>query len=145
MMITLILQLIDQYRDFSNKILNECMQSLEARDLTGLCDLYEALCLELPETAILYCTIDGLSFFSYPEKRLRETRMIIARLLALSRDIEKSPRAYIQFLCATPASCPDMTDLFKLRETVDLDGCMENSEQDLIDLEDTDFTSMPLY
>ncbi|KAK8101896.1 hypothetical protein PG999_012270 [Apiospora kogelbergensis] len=115
MMITLILQLIDQYRDFSNEILNECMQSLEARDVTGLCDLYEALCFELPETAILYCTIDGLGFFGYPNKRLSETRMILGRLLDLSRDIEKSPKACIKFLCATPALCPDMADLFELR------------------------------
>ncbi|KAK8110236.1 uncharacterized protein PG998_006693 [Apiospora kogelbergensis] len=145
MMITLILQLIDQYRDFSNEILNECMQSLEARDVTGLCDLYEALCFELPETAILYCTIDGLSFFGYPNTRLSETRMIIGRLLDLSRDIEKSPKACIKFLCATPALYPDMADLFELWETLDLDACIENSEQDLIDLEETDFTSMSLY
>lgn len=136
LMITLVLQLIDQYRAFSAEVLNECNWYLEKYDLGDLCGLYEKLCYELPEGTILYCTLDGLSAFSFPDKRLQETQMVVGQLLALARGISEQPRACIKFLCATPAICPGVEALFESWDILDLDDRPTSSVRGCIDWED---------
>ncbi|KAK7986981.1 hypothetical protein PG996_006412 [Apiospora saccharicola] len=136
LMITLILQLIDQYRAFSAEVLNECNCYLEESDLSGLCDLYEKLCYELPEGMMLYCTLDGLSSFSFPDKRLEEMQIAIGRLLALARGISEKPRACIKLLCATPAICPGVEAVFESWDILDLDDRSTSSVIGCVDWED---------
>ncbi|KAK7913870.1 hypothetical protein PG985_011573 [Apiospora marii] len=136
LIITLILQLIDQYRSFSDELLSECSWCLEEHDLAGLCDLYEKMCYELPEGTMLYCTLDGLSAFSFPEKRLEEVQMVVWRLLSLARGISEKPSACIKLLCATPAICPGVETVFESWDILDLDGRTTSSVRDCIDWED---------
>ncbi|KAK7994553.1 hypothetical protein PG991_016141 [Apiospora marii] len=136
LMITLILQLIDQYRAFSAELLNECNRYLGENNLSGLCDLFEKLCYELPEGTMLYCILDGLSSFSFPDKRLQETQMVVGRLLALARGISEKPSACIKFLCATPAICPGVEAVFESWDVLDLDDRTTSSVRGSIDWED---------
>ncbi|KAK8121676.1 hypothetical protein PG984_010346 [Apiospora sp. TS-2023a] len=136
LMITLILQLIDQYRAFSAEVLSECNWYLEESDLGGFCDLYEKLCYELPEGTMLYCTLDGLSAFSFPNKRLEEMQIVVGRLLALARGISEKPSACIKFLCATPAICPGVEPVFESWDILDLKDRSTSSVRGCIDWED---------
>jgi len=119
MIITLLLQLLDQYRDFEAELLETCRATIFSKDIKGLCDLFERFVQALPEQTVLFCVLDGIGFFETPQARMVDTMAIIERLLQLSR--ERAPESpIVKLLFTTPARCLHFSRLFEPYEVFTL-------------------------
>jgi hypothetical protein len=119
LVITLLLQLVDQHRDFDTALLRECHDAVTEApreptedDVRGCCDLLQRCVLALPEEATLFCVVEGIAFFEGPRKRTEHTRLILQRLLELGNDGLEG-RARIKCLFTTPARSPKFNELFR--------------------------------
>lgn len=122
LVITLLLQLIDQHRDFGSQLLDDChgavadppAQPLE-HDVRGFCDLLQRCVLALPAEATLFCVVEGIAFFEGPRERTEHMRIILSRLLELAdeeAEVEDG-HARVKFLFTTPARSPEFMGLFQ--------------------------------
>ncbi|KAL9106126.1 MAG: hypothetical protein Q9227_008826 [Pyrenula ochraceoflavens] len=117
LLITWVLQLIEQHKDFDETHLKAC-QDLILSGLTEielLWDLFEGCIRHLPQESRLFCILDGIGFFETPKKRRVSMELVIRRLLELGR--ERDPgSATIKLLFTTPARCAHFRKLFEPHE-----------------------------
>jgi hypothetical protein len=111
MIITLLLQLMDQHREFELRLLRECQDTILDLKLDELCDLFERFATSLPPEAVLFIVVDGISFFEWPASRLSGTEIVLERLLDLGR-MKSENLAKIKVLCTTPNRCLHLNKLF---------------------------------
>ncbi|KAL8368009.1 hypothetical protein RB599_003762 [Gaeumannomyces hyphopodioides] len=100
LVITLLLQLIDQHRDFDPQLLGDCYNAVmdapgqpSEYDVRGFCDLLQRYVLVLPGEATLFFVVEGIAFFEGPRERTEHIRIILSRLLELG-DEGPSIQAY---------------------------------------------------
>ncbi|PGH05350.1 hypothetical protein AJ79_06819 [Helicocarpus griseus UAMH5409] len=114
LLITLLLQLIDQHREFDGSLLQDCLDTIlhNPADLEQLWNVFESCVRDLPEQTRLFCILDGIGFFETPERRKQEMKFIIQRLQLLGREeIANGPA--LKLLFTTPARCVSSRQLFE--------------------------------
>ncbi|CAJ2507742.1 Uu.00g089280.m01.CDS01 [Anthostomella pinea] len=78
---TLLLQLLDQYRDFDQNMLAAIPDPLDPDDLGSICLTFGCLLAALPQNVIVILIIDGLRFYTQPARRRDLTRHVIEYLV----------------------------------------------------------------
>ena len=117
LIMSLMLQLIDNYRDYSTEDLQKCLNSTDPRSVESICESFERLVKKLPGDVFLFVLIDGLSFFADPPDRQEETAWIVSRLLNLQREPQ---RATIKLMFVCPTNAAFVQDLFEEAEIMNL-------------------------
>lgn len=79
--LSLVMQLLDGYRDFDSELVDATFHLLEPHDISSICDTLSLLMSRLPATAIVVLIIDGLNFFGQPRGRCDETKQVIRHLV----------------------------------------------------------------
>ncbi|KAH7110742.1 hypothetical protein EDB81DRAFT_926923 [Dactylonectria macrodidyma] len=130
LVITLLLQLIEQHRNFSSHLLSECRGAImdaperpEEDDLQLFCNLLRRCVLALPGEVTLFCVIEGIAFFEGPKERTAHMRIILCSLLELGEQEDEEAeaeegRARIKCLFTTPARSPEFRGLFQLHDVL---------------------------
>ncbi|KAL9083866.1 MAG: hypothetical protein Q9165_008336 [Trypethelium subeluteriae] len=78
------------------------VQRKKLKDVELLCSIFEALLLQLPESTILFCIVDGISY--YEDSTRREQLAEAAKfLIEMTRSVEL--RATIKVLFTSPMRC----------------------------------------
>lgn len=122
LVITLLLQLIDQRHDFDPQLLEDCRNAVKNapaqpsdNEIHGFCDLLQRCVLALPQEATLFCVVEGIAFFEGPRERTEHTRIILSRLLELGDEEAEAEeaRARVKCLFTTPARSPEFIGLFQ--------------------------------
>ncbi|KAI1763266.1 hypothetical protein GGR53DRAFT_498243 [Hypoxylon sp. FL1150] len=98
MVLSLLLTLVDLYREFDATTLQECLERTDAHDFLSILDSLERLIFRLPPGVIVLLVIDGLRCFSQPLHRSREMYETMARLIGIYR---KGPKATLKILFAS--------------------------------------------
>ncbi|KAJ8133034.1 hypothetical protein O1611_g590 [Lasiodiplodia mahajangana] len=82
---SLIGQLVYAYGEFDLYFIkrSHAMAMRDNNDVKTLCDVFDNLVYQLPERAVVFCTIDGLSCLEYGEKH--EVQYLVQRLLSIVR------------------------------------------------------------
>ena len=126
LVITLLLQLVDQHRAFAPELLAECRDAVlgappkpSAEDLEGFCELLESFVRALPAEATVFCVVEGLAFFEGPRVRTNHMRIVLETLLRLGRE-EGDGCRNVKCLFTTPARSPDFSALFEPYEILTL-------------------------
>ena len=116
MAMSLLLQLVDRYRHFEPRALQECMDKAVPHDVVAICEAFQGLLDQLPSNAVVFLVIDGLHSFSTPPERQRQMREVVELLVGIYR---KQSSPILKFLFAGPTRS-NMEDLFEVGEIVDL-------------------------
>jgi hypothetical protein len=115
LIITLMLQLVERHGHLlPSSLLRKCRDAMLDLDMEGLCELLTRLARALPPEAVLFVVVDAVSFFEWPASRLRDTQVLVERLVALGReraDEVGGPRVKVLF--TTPTRCLHLEALFE--------------------------------
>lgn len=95
---SLLLQLLDQHRDFDPCSLEPIFDQLDPRDTESICSALEALVSQLPANIIMIVMVDDLSPFAQPLERKIGTIRVIEQLRGVYRRGQYS--ATVKFLFA---------------------------------------------
>ncbi|KAI1340922.1 hypothetical protein F5Y15DRAFT_414644 [Xylariaceae sp. FL0016] len=106
----LLLQLIDQYRDFAPETLGGVMEALEPHDLESICSSLITLLAALPPEVILVLIIDDLRAFTHSRRRKDETRFVVEILVDA---FHSRHTATLKFLFASSTRLDFIEDLFE--------------------------------
>jgi len=119
LIITLLLQLINQHRHFDATLLHDCRDMVldrplepSADDVRSFCDRLRHCVLALPKEVALFCIIEGTAYFEGPRKRTEHTLLILEWMLELGKETEEG-RAWVKCLFTTPAKSPQFIGLFE--------------------------------
>jgi hypothetical protein len=124
LVITLLLQLVEQHGEFDESLLARCRdavlelpEEVAAGDVRGFCELLGECVTALPREATLFCVIEGVGFFERPMKRTEHMQIVIEYLLGLGR-ADVDGRARVKCLFTTPARSPEFSSLFESYEVL---------------------------
>ncbi|KAF7537884.1 hypothetical protein G7Z17_g12766 [Cylindrodendrum hubeiense] len=107
---SLLLQLVDQYRGFDSHYVTLAFDKLDPTDVESICSVLEALITQLPADVILIVSIDDFKAFTQPPERKRKTIELIERLLDFHRGNEYA--ATVKFLFGNSTRRGFSDDLF---------------------------------
>ncbi|RSM16662.1 hypothetical protein CDV31_004434 [Fusarium ambrosium] len=82
---SLLLQLLDNYRDFDPHHLELAFDELDQNSAESICFAFETLISQLPASVILVLLIDDLKAFTQPQERKLGTIEVVERLLDIHR------------------------------------------------------------
>lgn len=123
LVVSLILQLIDHYRDFDPEVLAEAMENLDPRDVYSSLGVFEVLVRALPQGAMVYLIIEGIRFFTQSHGRrpqdMRRRREMVDVVDTLAALYYEEPRvsAQLKLLFANPTRpANEILDLFSTME-----------------------------
>lgn len=119
LVITLLLQLIDQFRGFDTPLLRKLSDCIVRESVPGLCECLGQLLGALPKQLVVFCVLDGISFWETPSDRQRGMTTILELLLGLGRDSEEKG-ARVKVFATTPSRCPQFGNLFESYEFFNL-------------------------
>ncbi|EGU89203.1 hypothetical protein FOXB_00297 [Fusarium oxysporum f. sp. conglutinans Fo5176] len=83
---SLLLQLLDYYRDFDSEHLDLASNEVNPGDTDAIMFVFKALVNHLPEDVVLYLMIDDLKAFTQPASRKYEMIQVMEKLLELHRE-----------------------------------------------------------
>jgi hypothetical protein len=96
---SLLRQLVRQHASFKlAKIIQKTI--LDSSDVNQLLDIFSTLIRQLPENVVLFCIIDGLSYYD-DQMRGEETSSLIKRLASLSTSKDERKRCVFKLLLTT--------------------------------------------
>ncbi|KAJ4094429.1 hypothetical protein NW769_012093 [Fusarium oxysporum] len=84
---SLLLQLLDYYRDFDSEHLDLASNEVNPGDTDAIMFVFKALVNQLPEDVVLYLMIDDLKAFTQPASRKYEMIQVMEKLLELHREL----------------------------------------------------------
>ncbi|KAJ4035111.1 hypothetical protein NW753_012307 [Fusarium oxysporum] len=84
---SLLLQLLDCYRDFDSEHLDLASNEVNPDDTDAIVFVFKALVNHLPEDVVLYLMIDDLKAFAQPASRKYEMIQVMEKLLELHREV----------------------------------------------------------
>ncbi|KAI9150606.1 NAD(P)H azoreductase [Paramyrothecium foliicola] len=125
---SLLLQLVDQFRGFSSGELERLSRELNPSDIESICNCFEKLVINIPADVILVLMIDDLKFFMEPSERRIGTLEVVKRLLDMHR--RRKYAAVVKFMIANSIKSPFIDELFTEDESLRIwepmsswDGC----------------------
>lgn len=125
MLASLICQLLNRYQGFDLSFLVPGqVPELEDHETDTLCNLFVALIQQLPPKKVIFCIIDGISFYENGDKR-KDCCKVIAAIADLVEDPEQT-QAVFKFLITSPSisrwstKCLARKDVYNLPEAIEL-------------------------
>lgn len=97
---SLLRQLVRQHASFKLAKIMQQKTILDSSDVNQLLDIFSTLIRQLPENVVLFCIIDGLSYYD-DQMRGEETSSLIKRLASLSTSKEGRKRCVFKLLLTT--------------------------------------------
>lgn len=94
---SLLLQLLDGYRDFEPAVLSAIADELEPRDISSIMSVFGELITRLPSSVLVVLIVDGLKFFGHPMERRSGLVQVIEHLVDIYRN---GSEAKLKFLFA---------------------------------------------
>ncbi|KAK3689416.1 hypothetical protein B0T22DRAFT_171754 [Podospora appendiculata] len=116
MAMNLLLQLIDQYRDFEGADLQECLNSTVPGDVFSICASFGRLVQCLPADVVVFVVIDGIQVFAAPPERRSRSRDVVEALLRVYGSLPRD--ATFKLLVASPTRSKFVEDLFEEDELI---------------------------
>ncbi|KAK2042622.1 hypothetical protein LZ31DRAFT_543175 [Colletotrichum somersetense] len=92
---SLLLQLVDRFREFDSGNLQKCMDKLDPNSISSICRSFRFLVKRLPQNVVLFLVVDRLDSFAIPTEPQDQTREVVGRLVRLYRE---QPRATLKFI-----------------------------------------------
>ncbi|KAL3481694.1 hypothetical protein BJX99DRAFT_253221 [Aspergillus californicus] len=117
LIMSLLLQLIDNYRAFAKEDLQRCFQNINPHSVESLCQAFKRLVRKLSTDVFLFVVVDGIGFFSDPGDRAEQTAFIVSQLIGLQTE---SRKATVKLLFTSPAKAAFIDDLFQEEEILNL-------------------------
>lgn len=114
---SVLLQLLDRYRDFNAADLRECWENMRKRTIEDTMWAFGGLVDCLPAEIMLFLVIDGIETFQTPPQRKQETKKVLQRLVDIFRRHHKFG-AIIKFLFSTTTACYLMEGLLNEEEVI---------------------------
>lgn len=111
---SLLLQLVDQYRGFGTGVVRKCVDALEPECVRSVCGAVGRLVRELPSTVIWFCVVDGIGFFADGERRGDMLRV----LRCLVRAVRRAGGQRVKLLVTTPGRWVEAEDCFGMDEVL---------------------------
>jgi hypothetical protein len=99
---SLLLQLLDTWRDIDPTVLSEILEGLEPEDAASVCAALGRALSRLPINSIAIVIIDGLRYFAHPRERRNKLIDLVERLVSMHRE---GFTATVKFLFANSARC----------------------------------------
>lgn len=123
MLASLICQLLEQYQDFDLSFLT-VDQKFDLRDheISILCSLFKTLLRQLPDGQLVFCMVDGVSYYEYGHRK-DDTCKVLAMLAALTDDDKLN--AVVKLMISSPktsryvSKTVDPDDIYTLPETIE--------------------------
>jgi hypothetical protein len=116
LVMSVLLQLLDQYRDFDPQDLTNIFSDLDPFDLDSTLSAFETLVAKLPFHVFLVALVDDMSCFTWPLARKRGMEVILERLSLIHR--ERRYRATFKLLFGNSAQNSYANKLFVEDETL---------------------------
>lgn len=98
---SLLLQLIDQFREFDARDLDKCRRDTTPGDLGTICTSLERLIHRLPAEVIVFLIIEGIQYFTIPPERNASFRELLHHLVHLYRSRPGASKLKFMFLSST--------------------------------------------
>ncbi|EQB45086.1 hypothetical protein CGLO_16092 [Colletotrichum gloeosporioides Cg-14] len=129
---TLILQLLSQTGnniDPETLLQFRIMDTLYEQKLASVCKLLAKLLDALSKDTLVFCLIDGVSFFESPKARKEDMIVVVGFLLRHARKRQRKARgAKLKVLFAAPSSCHELHEMFEEYETFTVDGGLRDRD-----------------
>ncbi|RYP41369.1 hypothetical protein DL768_010502 [Monosporascus sp. mg162] len=106
---SLLLQLVDAYREFSPEDLTAAFNEFDPEDIETILATFGALVSRLPASAIVVLIVDGLRFFAQPRERRIAMADVVARLVDVHR---QEHAAMLKFLFANSTKMDILEEIF---------------------------------
>ncbi|RYP68602.1 hypothetical protein DL771_006574 [Monosporascus sp. 5C6A] len=106
---SLLLQLVDGYREFSPEVLTAAFDEFDPEDIESILATFGALVSRLPASAIVVLIVDGLRFFAQPRERRIAMADVVAGLVYVHRHEHD---AMLKFLFANSTRTDFLEDIF---------------------------------
>ncbi|KAF5011929.1 hypothetical protein FDECE_1994 [Fusarium decemcellulare] len=110
LVMSLLLQLLDRYRDFDLRQLGLIFDELDPTDIDSICSVFGNLISQLPSNVIVFVMVDDLRAFTQPGERKRGLTDVLERLLDIHRGGQYE--ATLKFLFANSGRAPFIDELF---------------------------------
>ncbi len=132
MIASLVCQLLENHQDFDLSFLAPDQKyDLQDHKIGTLCSLFKNLLRQLPEGQLVFCMVDGVSYYEYGERR-DDTCKVLGMLAALTHD--EKLNAVFKLLISSPttsryvAKSVDPEDVYTLPEIIELRNQGFNSQ-----------------
>ena len=111
---SLLLQLVDRYRDFIEEDLATAFHEFNPEDIESILGAFNTLVSRLPENVILFLIVDGMRSFGRPRRRRDEMVQVVAGLV----DICRQHPTKLKGLFANPTRADYLEEIFTNQETL---------------------------
>lgn len=98
---SLLAQLLTHYQDFDRSII-KFLKNLEPDDTESLGNIFGKLLAQLSISTMVFCTIDGLSFYT-DEERSEDCERLLGKLIRLTRRLETKGGCVFKLLLTVPS------------------------------------------
>ncbi|KAK8135973.1 hypothetical protein PG984_003913 [Apiospora sp. TS-2023a] len=114
---SLLLQLIDGYPNFSSATLQDCLDRTDPHRIASICDSLRRLLEELSPDVLVCVVVDGIAHFAIPQQRKDEMRELVQRLVEA---FHGKIRATAKFIFSSPTRSGFLEDLFDEDEILNI-------------------------
>jgi hypothetical protein len=97
---SLLAQLLIQYKHFDLSLIKH-LSTLDSDDTKALANIFGKLLTQLPSKMIVFCIIDGVSFYD-DEERSEECQILLKKLVSFSRRRERKGAGVFKLLLTAP-------------------------------------------
>jgi hypothetical protein len=91
---SLLAQLLTRYEDFDLSTVHN-LKNVNTESTKELCKVFAKLVSQLPEEILIFCVIDGLSYYDDEERR-EDAEKLLVRLTALTRENKRGEELQVQ-------------------------------------------------
>ena len=123
MLASLVCQLLEKYQNFDLSFLTADQKyDLRDHEISTLCSLFKNLIRQLPDGQLVFCMVDGVSYYEYGDRR-DDTCKVLAMLAALTDD--EKLNAVFKLMISSPTTSRyvskvvDPEDIYTLPETIE--------------------------
>lgn len=117
LVMSLVLQLLDRYRDFSEDDVTAALDELRPDDVPSICSALEILLSCLPNNVIVIAFIDGITAFEHPMERRDAMMEAVEQLLRVHA---KERPAVVKLVFASSSRAASLQQLFTEDEVLNL-------------------------
>jgi hypothetical protein len=123
MLMSLLLQLLDNYASFKPAPLQTVLATLNPLDIHSVIQTFLYLVTKLGKDTLLFIILDGISFFTSPAQRGGELCQVMTALLGLVKG--QKTRAIVKMVFTSPTRAREVEDLLTREEEEILDVARE--------------------
>lgn len=111
---SILLQLVDQYRGFEPGLVRDCMERLDPESVKSICKAIGRFARALPPTKIWFCVVDAVGFFADGGRR-DEMLFLLRYLVGATR---RAGGRRVKLLVSTPGRWLEAEEYFAVDEVL---------------------------